>query len=75
MLAEKLGKSQQEILTGMAPTEFKQWVAYFSLQDEDFKDRIEAEVSKENSAKMTDEERAEAIRNMLIGLQGNGTDR
>lgn len=75
MLAEKLGKSQEEILNTMTPTEFKQWVAYFSLQDGDFRDRIEAEVSKERSAKMTDDERAEAIRHMVMGLQGNGTDR
>lgn len=58
----------------MSTTEFKQWAAFYSLQDEDYRNKMEAEASKENSANMTDEERAEAIRNMILGLQ-NGTDR
>lgn len=74
MLAEKLNKTQEEI-TQMRPSEFKQWVAYFSLQDGDYRDKMEAEASKERSAGMSDEERADAIRQMVMGLQGNGTDR
>jgi hypothetical protein len=53
----------------MAPEEFKQWVAYFSLQDEEYKKDLEYKVSMEEQKNKTEEELAKQMRAMLLGLQ------
>ena len=45
--------------------EFKYWVAYFSLNDEKYKEKIEKKLSEER----TEEENAFAIQQMLLGLK------
>lgn len=75
MLAKELGKSQEEIIKTMSPDEFKQWVAYFSLQNGEYKEKMEEELSKEKSAEMTDEDKDNALRELFLGLQNNGTNR
>ena len=58
----------------MPPSEFKQWVAYFSLEDEEYKQKLEHKVALEKSEseqserKSLTEERAMEIRAMLMGL-------
>tara|TARA_R110002167_G_scaffold357967_1_gene573717 strand:- start:74 stop:265 length:192 start_codon:yes stop_codon:yes gene_type:complete len=60
--------TRRELLETMPPSEFKQWVAYFSLEDEEYKQKLEHKVALEKSSKKSDEERAMEIRAMLMGL-------
>lgn len=52
----------------MDAQEFKYWVAYFSLSDDKYKEKIEKKLSEDR----TQEENAIAIQQMLLGLK-NGT--
>lgn len=65
----KLGKTREELLNTITPNEFKQWVAYFSLQDEEYKKDLEYKVSMEEQKNKTEEELAKQMRAMLLGLQ------
>lgn len=56
-LGEKLKKSQAEI-NKMSGIELRQWMAYFSLQNEEYKKSIENKELHRNLESMTDEERA-----------------
>ena len=69
-MALKLGKTREELVNTMTPTEFKQWVAYFSLQDEEYKKDLEYKVSIEEQQNQSQEELAQQMRAMLLGLKG-----
>jgi len=62
--------TQTELIRTMPFQEFKYWVAYISLQDEDYEGKIKQEVQKG----MTEEELGEALQKQLLGLMNNGTD-
>lgn len=59
-----------ELLNTMSPVEFKKWVAYFSLEDEEYKKELEHKLALEKSSNKSDEERAKDIRDMLMELGG-----
>lgn len=60
--------TQQELLDKMTPQEFKQWVAYFSLRDEEYREKMEKENALKEMESKTQEELAIAMRNMIMGL-------
>lgn len=60
--------TQQELLEKMTPQEFRQWVAYFSLRDEEYREKMEKEQALKEMESKTQEELAIAMRNMIMGL-------
>ena len=56
-LGEKLKKSIEEVdrLPGI---ELRQWIAYFSLKNEDYRKQLEIKATHDRLESMTDEERA-----------------
>jgi hypothetical protein len=56
----------------MGSKELTQWMAFFNLEDEEYKNRIEKEVNFEDGKDKTNEELAQDLKAMLIGLKGNG---
>ena len=65
----KLGRTRAELLDTVSAEEFKQWVAYFSLQNEEYKEDLENKVAQEAMKTKTAEELAQQMRAMLLGLQ------
>ena len=65
----ELGRTPTELLDTITPYDFKQCVAYYSLQDEEYKKDIEHAVSMEEQKNKTQEELAKQMRAMLLGLQ------
>lgn len=60
--------TRKELLETMSPNEFRQWVAYFSLQDEEYKTKMEDEQARYEMANKTEAELGAAMAEMLIGL-------
>ena len=56
----------------MGTKELNQWIAFNSLKDEDYRKRVERDVSYEEGRHKTQEELAEDMRKMLMGLNNNG---
>ena len=65
--------TQRQVLEQVSVEEFKQWVAYFALESEEYKEKLERQIALEQSAAKSDEERADDIKR-LLGFY-NGTDR
>ena len=56
----------------MGSDELTKWMAFTELQNEDYRKKLEAVVAQEDQNKMTEEQLAEQMRNMFLGLKGNG---
>lgn len=57
--------SQQQLLDTMELDEFRNWAAFMSLKNEDYKEKLDKELALEKSASKTAEQRAEDIKRML----------
>lgn len=60
--------TRKELLETMTPEEFRQWVAYFSLQNEEYKTKMEDEQAMTEMASKTEEELGLQMQAMLIGM-------
>lgn len=63
-LAKDLGMSHTNMISTMPLSELKHWVAYYKLEDKDYRDRMDLEIQENQSA----EEEARRVRAMLLGL-------
>lgn len=60
--------SRKRLMQEMDAKEVFNWMAFeMSIEPEMYK-KLKAEISKENSKKMTDEQRAQAIKNMFNSI-------
>jgi len=64
-----LKKTKSELLMQMGSRELTQWMAFHALQDEEYKKKVEREVSLEDGANKSQEDLAEDMRRMLMGIQ------
>lgn len=64
-----LKKTKGELLRDMGSNELTQWMAFHALQDEEYKKKVEKDVSLEDGANKSQEELAEDMRRMLMGIQ------
>ena len=58
-LGRELGRTVPELLRTMSSSEITEHMAYDSLQDKDWRERLEAEMRKEKQAALSAEERAQ----------------
>lgn len=68
-MCEKLKKTKSELLTVMGTKELNQWIAYTSLKDDKYKERLERDISYEQGKQKTQEQLAEDMRKMLLGIK------
>lgn len=72
VLCKDLGYStQEELLKGMSAKQLTKWVAFYNLQDEDYKKKLEAEANREAAKDKTNEQLADE---MVLMLRGIGTN-
>lgn len=67
-LAERLGKTQAEIMS-MGAEELQNWVAFSSLQNEEYRKTIENKIHLEKQDKMTQAELTAQLRALLGGIR------
>lgn len=60
---------KNEILRNMSSESLLEWMAFLSLDDADYKKELEWKVAQEDQAQLTQEELAERMRAMLLGLK------
>ena len=60
--------TRKELLEKITPEEFKQWVAYFSLEDGEYMEEIQQKVAMEDMENKTKEQLAKDMKAMLMGL-------
>lgn len=65
VLAKNLKKTRGEIMRDMDANELVNWMAYEMTCDTKTRERLEKEISLENSRMMDDEQRAQAIKDMF----------
>lgn len=53
----------------MGSKELTQWMAFNALEDKEYKEKLERAVSYEDGKKKTQEELAEDMRKMIMGIQ------
>ena len=68
-----LKKTETELLMNMGSKELTKWMAFLALQDEEYHKKLKSEVEIDKQKNMTQEELAQQMRAMLLGLQ-NGDD-
>lgn len=75
-LCKMLKKTRTELLTSMGSKELTDWMAFVALQDEEYYKELKAETELENQKNMTQEQLADQMRAMLMGLNNgdNGRD-
>jgi len=64
-----LKKTKGELLMQMGSKELTQWMAFNALQDEEYKKKVERDVSLEDGALKSQEELAMDMKRMLMGIQ------
>lgn len=64
-----LKKTKGELLRDMGSNELTQWMAFNALQDEEYKKKVEKDVSLEDGANKSQEDLAEDMKRMLMGIQ------
>lgn len=60
---------KNEILRNMSSESLLEWMAFISLDDADYKKELEWKVAQEDQAQLTQEELAERMKAMLLGLK------
>lgn len=53
----------------MSSESLLEWMAFISLDDQDYKKELEWKVAQEDQAQLTQEELAERMKAMLLGLK------
>lgn len=56
----------------MGSKELTNWMGFVSLQDDEYRSKVEKEVAEEKQKDYTEEDLAEQMRNMFLGLKNNG---
>lgn len=53
----------------MSSESLKEWMAFFSLEDKEYKEKLQAQVSREQQEQMTQEQLVMQMQTMLMGLK------
>lgn len=69
-MAKTLKMTREQIFSSMDADEFYKWMAFEMLMDTEYRDKLKTHINKEESAKLDDEERSKAIKDMFNKIIG-----
>ena len=67
-LCKMLKKTKSELLMQMGSKELTQWMAFNALEDKEYKEKLEIVVKEEDLKTRTNEQEANEMRRMLMGI-------